>query len=349
METGPENSFEKLINIIKKNYGWIIGILSPISILLCFLTLWTYTRYIGRPDIFGESIEATPQTILILFTATLSLMAFTFLIFAPSIFLVQGRLGLVISNNNRKKSVWYILAITVVNMILLALSLLNSWTSNNSALWLAPGAISSLLLTWLLLKKNPYLTTGFWTSLFITGSSLFISAACSTSSLLLIYADNQDSAPFLLILLWLSIMFLSLTPGLIYLYSESNSTAIKMKRISLGISTVTMLIILFAPSLINHVSHRAMSIARLIDLQPRYYQVSQSSYNTSNLDKVEWNIDNINKNSYRIIAFSLYSFGSKRLLCPFPLNKKTIPELRKYTHQCILFDKSALKTLNRFI
>lgn len=105
METGPENSFEKLINIIKKNYGWIIGILSPISILLCFLTLWTYTRYIGRPDIFGESIEATPQTILILFTATLSLMAFTFLIFAPSIFLVQGRLGLVISNNNRKKSV----------------------------------------------------------------------------------------------------------------------------------------------------------------------------------------------------------------------------------------------------
>ncbi|BEN55069.1 hypothetical protein ACAX60_000772 [Serratia marcescens] len=347
METGPGNSFGKLIHIIKKNYGWIIGISSPISILLCFLTLWTYTRYIGRPDIFGESIEATPQTILILFTATLSFMAFIFLIFAPSIFLVQGRLGLDINKNNRKKSVRYILTITIVNMILLALSLLTAWAPNNSALWLVPGAISSLFLTWLLLKKN-FLTTGFWASLFITGGSLFISAACSTFSLLLIYADNQDSPPFLLTPLWLSIMFLSLTPGLIYLYSESNSATIKLKRIALGISTVTMLIILFTPSLLNNVSHRAMSIARLIDLQPRYYQVSQSSYNTSNLEKVEWNIDNINENSYRIIAFSLYNFGSKRLLCPISLAKKPTPELRKHTHQCVLFDKSALKTLNGF-
>lgn len=357
----PNNSQGKdlsvvIKDIIKDNYKWVLGILSPISIFLCFTTLWIYTRYIGRPDAFGESFEVTPQTLLMPIAAFLSLLGLLIVLFLPSYFLIQGRLGLKVNGVNRKHVIRWLTAIVTANItcffILIVLITVDFWSPKWPSLWLIPGLIISIVMTSVFAIRNKNATIGLFSSVLVVSGSLFISATISTFSFLLISSTYKDTGGFSLaifLLQWLSIMLLSLAPAISYLLAEEDSTLGRIKKVLIGIALGTTLITTVTPSLLGNFSLGAIRIARLIDNHPKYYQVFQKDYDVDNLVQKEWSIDNIKNDSYRIIATSLYSFGSKTLLCPKELAKITPANFHLYTHRCILFDKSSVKPLNRAI
>jgi len=357
----PNNSQEKdlsvlIKDIIKDNYKWILGILSPISVFLCFTTLWIYTRYIGRPDVFSESFEITPQTFLIFIATFFSLLGFLIVLFLPSYFLVQARLGLKLNSGNRKHVIRWLTAIATANItcyfILIILITVDFWNPKLPSLWLIPGLLLSIIMTTVFAMRNKNTTIGIFYSVLIVSVSLFIAATTATVSFLLISSTYKDTGGFSLaifFLQWFSIMLLSLTPAISYLLAEEDNILGIIKKVLIGITLGTTLMTIVTPSLLGNFSLGAIRIARLIDNHPKYYQVFQKNYDVGNLDQKEWSIDNIKDNSYRITATNLYSFGSKILLCPKEVSKITPAKFHLYTHQCILFDKSSITPLNRAI
>lgn len=350
-----------ILDFLKEHYGWASSIIIALSPLAGITNLLVYTHYIGRADVFRDSLEIGPGLILLWLTYILFFAILIGSMSISSFVLAAGLRELRPKPEYMIPIVRNLVAIVASSMLFVTLPIGFYAQRNETASigWAAlaffPPAIASwIFISWSVGKFETLtnevkaawrlmacLALTIWAG-FIALLGIYPAWLVTT-----LYQGRgvQESFPGVVIFGFLA-MVGSLAPAIGYYNRPLHVRFSQSKGALLGTALFLGILILMAPSILSVPSIVAVNVLGISDRQVYRYLVASEDYPANSLDAKRWSVSHSQDKRYLIHGFSLYTQGAVALLCPAGLAKTEISLINQHSYQCVAFSKSAVKRLD---
>lgn len=355
MSAEPQRTFQDVFKkTLKKmlTYWTQIGVAISISSAgLGLMSLYAYTFAIGRTDLFMASADAKSALAIWFVIVALFLAVYIFLLFSTT-----WLFGLTIAMFNKAKDqhkhivLW--LALPVLSGFLaFILSSLYLHKNFGTGLPTTLTLITILTTSWLTLTRQPLkiairenlenqITTGQHDKIiFISLLVLFLTTTvvAGVSPTLLISASyltlNPDDNVNLVAIICLLTLSTTLLPAIIFYRSNGD---IYKRTLYGALSTIILFcsFITVLPGAMGFIAYRA---AGGLDVRQRGVErfTITGDIELQDINNSMWKARTVTQGKIEVLAFQLFSFGDVLLLCPSPLLKLEIHQMKQYTHYCI--------------
>lgn len=350
-----------IVNFFKEHYGWVSSIIVVLSPLAGILNLLIYTNYIGRANVFRDSIELGPGLVLLW---VIYILFFAFLIGSMSIssfVLAAGLRELQPKSEYTVPIFRNLIAIVAASMLTITIPIgLYAYAGKTAGIewaigaFLTPALASWFFISWGVGKFEP-LTDEVKIRWRLTACAA-LTVWVGIIALLGIYPawlvttlyqgqGVKETFPGIVLFGFLA-MIGSLAPAVGYYNRPRDVRFGHAKGALLGIALFLGILTLIVPSILSIPSIVAVKALGISDRQVYRYLVNNDDYPADGLDAKRWSITHSQEKKYLIKGFSLYTQGAVALICPADLAKVEISRIDRFSHQCIAFSKATVKQLD---
>ncbi|UYO93953.1 hypothetical protein [Pollutimonas sp. M17] len=351
----------RLPAFMREHFKWIASLAFILSSGAGVFTLLFYLNYLGRPDLFIDSLEFSPALII-----WFLIFFFFFIVIVVSTLMSSCCLALSVllanpDSDSRSCIALRLFAVTAIIMMLwISLLVVSAYLPDTdwlmaSGAWIIGIYILSAIGAWLFLRKHPLnlpkLKEGsIWKRTYLPlGFSLGTTALMGTLPAYLVmkgYAgpDNWENALRLISFCALA-MILSMAPAVCYYLSDSQTKYRRTSAVTGGLAFYAIILTVIASGAFGYATVNIAKIAGLTDLTPRLYEISNNNHNIENFMAKDWAASSAGADHFTIKAVNLYSFGSVKLLCPITAVPEAYKDWRKNSNRCVPFKKNAVASL----
>ncbi|MCK9798799.1 hypothetical protein M1B34_13970 [Pseudomonas sp. MAFF 302030] len=356
--TGP--TFEKVLRKIVKQvltYWTQIGTLIGLSAAgLGMLSLYMYTRAIGRTDLFMDAIDAKSALLVWLFMVLVMMGIFLILLCVTTVlFGLATSLFHRTADRTKDVVVWLALPVLVgFSSIVVAI-----YYASGSDWWLIIGLLMIFPVScWGVLSRQAFqqviaanleTPTGsaprdrvsFLLSLLACLLGTVIAALFPTMLAMNAYVNevSNDSAHPIASLSLLTLV-LTLLPVVVF-HHKAGSVYKRALYAVLCVILIAVVFLLMLPGAMSQITTKA---AGGLDIRQSVVErfVLRDDIELLDLDPLVWNTRLMSQNHLEIQGFQLFSFGDVLLICPQGLRQLPLNQMHSYTQQCIKTRNSAV-------
>jgi len=364
--TEKENQYIKGLALVKEHFPWISSVTVVLAPFLGLLNLWAFAQFIGRPDVFFQSLEFGPGLALLMVAYVVAFFAVIGSLLVSSYFFTILLEFLDFDQASARLVTLWLLGVAVTSVAaFIAVFALLGYGDLVSMQWLFLAFIPPLIPAWFFVRSYVDRTKvpkiGFWKGMLLcVGLALFLTCAMFPNVMLSMlymmnfYGGNPDERNELYdFLYWFILSIGALLPAVGICLKIKESAAEKMKWALTGFLVFILFLFMVFPRMFGMISAGSMTLLGVSDLEERYYLVDGIQYPSGSLG-AHWSVTEYDEAHYSVRAFSPYFYGVSNLLCPASLLtpkpdsslKLKIGYLKNHTQACIPFWKDAVRKLN---
>jgi len=338
------------------------------------VNLWGFSWFIGRPDVFMQSLDVGPGLLALMASSLISLLLIIGFPLIPSLFFFLHVKDLKLDKDSAKEIAWRLFIIFAGGLLVFVV--VSAFSGYRACLFTA-------FIIPVLVVLDLVANSGDWVR-FFTALIIPVLVACNLAAN---YAKENVSKLFLFLGLIVSfsffmaldivfskaymtafydggvdvagdwdkfsgLFFLSLGavfPGIFFVINAYKGPVSKVKHAVFGVLGYIVLLGFTIPKIFGVISADSMALLGINEQEVRRYLIDAKQYPVNSLDDYGWAIKEYDYHSYSLDAVSLYEFGAVNLLCPADLSKKNILKISSYTHRCIPFRQDAVRKLDALV
>lgn len=349
-------SFRNFLRRVLEHWTPITVILAFLGTGLSTLSLYTYTRAIGRTDLFMTAIDAKSSLAAWLLLVVPIMVAYLCILMATTC--LYG-LSVTMFDRCRRRinraALWLLfpLVIGFSTFIILLFFFSDYLDAPISVLMVALATVMGLAA--ILPFKRFRILVALSTSRTIKAETFFflfclagmlvctvISAFFSTSLILNTYVgEDTDEAVRFVAMFSLGTLALSLVPTFVFFTTKGGT----YRRLAFGCAMVVVLFLVFLLLARGAMSSIAYAAAGNLEIRQTFsaHFVLDDQIGLADLDNVQWRTRLTPTDRVEVEAFQLFAFGDVLLLCPSGLRGVTLHQLPSYTRLCVLTRSSKVE------
>ncbi|HFJ0421609.1 TPA: hypothetical protein ACGS08_004214 [Pseudomonas aeruginosa] len=357
----PKSPFLQALKLIRKHFVWASAVAAGLASLAGVLNLLVFTRYIGRQDVFMDSLELGPGLVVLMLSYVLIFIAITGSMLITSYFFTLAPSWLRHRLETNRLIVRHLLEMTVSGMFSIVLVVVAvTYFSGDKAghWWMLTVFILPALLSWVFIgihietdtplswKKKLCLCgalTGLVGFTAITGiyPALYVTY---------LYEESPDLSELAEIFKFgftcLVTMAASLAPATGFYLMAKEGRRAQIRGALIGLLAFLGLLTFTIPTVFSVPSVGAVNLLGISDREVRRYLISSAQYSANSLNPARWSITEYENGRYSLEAFSLYEYGPVNLLCPADLSAIRNKYLSQHTKACIDFKSKDVDSLD---
>ncbi|HGM5579873.1 TPA: hypothetical protein ACKP22_001548 [Pseudomonas putida] len=352
--------------VFRKNLKRVLEYWTPFTVTLVFfgtflgsLSLYIYTRAIGRPDLFMSALDAKSSlaawmfvVVAVMFSHLVILMGSSWLYgMAVSLF---GRVRWF----TRHVALWLVVPLAVGYATFIILGFFFSKVLGagiavlliSVATLLAFGALffsrSFRALFVLASSKSKGKADRWFLGVFLSFTLVFAVLASALSMLLIIdsYVGRDNEAAVLFVAGFsLFTLLMSLLPSMLYFVFKGDI----YRKVAAGIGGALLFFVIFLTTAKGAMSSITYSVAGSLEVRQAFSQryVLDRQVTLADIDPILWHSRLRPDGKVQLQAYQLFAFGDLLLLCPPSLLGAKLHQLPDYTRQCIFTRSSRVERL----
>lgn len=363
--TAGANANPTFDEVFKRNVKRVLTHWTPFTVILVFLgtfiaslSLYTYARAIGRPDLFMAALDAKASlaawmimVMALMFTQVIVLMGSSWFYGAAVSLFTKVRWHI------RSVALRLLIPQTVGYAVLIGLGFYQhedigaplALGSTAAATLLAYGALFlsksfRRLVAYAALSRR---RSAYYGLIIFTGFILVMSVWVSLLSILLIIntyvgVDTKQAVDFVASFSLLTLL-MNLVPALLY-FVVRGSIYKKAATVAIGAALVFLVFLVTAQGAMSSITY---SVAGSLDMRQRYSTrfVLDESVTLADVDPILWQSHLRADGRVQVRAFQMFAFGDLLLLCPASLMTAKLHELPVFTPLCFFTRSSQVKRL----
>jgi len=345
------SSLATWIRCFQDNPLGISSVALALAYFLGALNLWFFTRFVGRPDVFMQSLEFGPGLVALMVSGLATLFIVIGTLVVSSWFFVFPMEYLEFKEDGGvKKITLWLMAVFASGVI--SFVLIYAFCGYGIKLFLAfvLPSVCAYILVVNYAKKDV-------SKFILWGLLILVFAILMFLDLVLPYAYMRElynrevgiSGEWYRFAYWLILSLGALLPGVAAGVNTKEGMATKMKHVLVGLLGYVVILTMIIPNIFGVISASSMEILGVSEQRVRRYLVDARQYPSYSLEPHRWLVNDYDGSHYSLNAFSLYKFGPVNLLCPADLSEKNIWDIKSYAHFCIPFRQGAIRKLDAVV